>query len=132
MTVDMDSAPAPAPAAAAAPAPANGVNGAGAHAKPATESIADGAGEPPAYQAHPLGPLSAQEITESSGLIRAAWPQGTVFQFKVVTLLEPAKAQLMPYLEAERKGQTPTDIDRRSFVVYYLRNTVSGGGGHDS
>lgn len=75
--------------------------------------------------AHPLGPLSGDEISRSSSLIRAAWPEGTKFQFKVVTLLEPAKAELIPYLSAERKGQSTSSIDRRSFVVYYIRNTVS-------
>ncbi len=79
----------------------------------------------PAYSAHPLGPLSSQEITQSSVLIRGAWPEGTLFQFKVITLLEPAKAELTPSLQAERRGQTPTDLDRRAFVVYYLRSTVS-------
>jgi len=79
---------------------------------------------PPAYQAHPLGPLSADEIKKASALVRQAWPEGTLFQFKAVTLLEPAKLELIPYLDAERKGQVPTDIDRRAFVVYYLKNTV--------
>jgi len=78
----------------------------------------------PAYQAHPIGPLSGHEIERSSALIRKAWPGDTRFQFKVITLLEPAKAELIPYLDAERKGQKHRDIDRRAFVVYYLRNTV--------
>jgi len=78
----------------------------------------------PAYQAHPIGPLSGREIEHSSTLIRRAWPAGTGFQFKVVTLLEPAKAELVPYLDAERKGQKHRDLDRRAFVVYYLKNTV--------
>lgn len=80
---------------------------------------------PPPYQAHPLGPLSAQEIIQSSSLIKAYWPAGTDCHFKVITLLEPAKAELIPYLQAERAGQSPTDIDRRAFVVYYFRRTVS-------
>ncbi|KLU85592.1 copper amine oxidase 1 [Magnaporthiopsis poae ATCC 64411] len=95
-------------------------NGAAA-AAPATQI--DATVTPPACQAHPLGPLSGDEISRSSSLIRAAWPEGTKFQFKVVTLLEPAKAELMPYLVAERNGQSPSSIDRRSFVVYYIRNT---------
>lgn len=74
---------------------------------------------------HPLGPLTGAEITQSSDLIRAQWPEGTGFQFKVVTLLEPVKDELVPYLDAERAGQTPRPIDRKSQVVYYLRKTVS-------
>ena len=78
----------------------------------------------PAYQAHPIGPLSGEEIERSSSLIRQVWPTETKFQFKVITLLEPAKAELVPYLDAERKGQKHRAIDRRAFVVYYLKNTV--------
>lgn len=74
---------------------------------------------------HPLGPLTASEISQSSDLIRAQWPEGTKFQFKVVTLLEPPKTELAPYLQAERAGRPVKPIDRKSQVVYYLRNTVS-------
>lgn len=74
---------------------------------------------------HPLGPLSADEISHSSALIRAQWPEGTKFQFKILTLLEPPKAELVPYLAAEKAGETPKPIDRKSQVVYYLRTTVS-------
>lgn len=75
--------------------------------------------------AHPLGPLTASEISQSTDLIRAQWPEGTKFQFKVVTLLEPPKTELAPYLQAERAGRPVKPIDRKSQVVYYLRNTVS-------
>lgn len=74
---------------------------------------------------HPLGPLSANEITQSSSLIKSQWPESTKFQFKILTLLEPPKAELVPYLAAEKSGETPKPIDRKSQVVYYLRNTVS-------
>ena len=89
-----------------------------------TSADSNGSAGPPAYQAHPIGPLSSQEIEGASALIRRAWPDGTYFQFKVITLLEPAKAELVPYLDAERKGQQHHSIDRRAFVVYYLKNTV--------
>lgn len=75
--------------------------------------------------AHPLGPLTASEISQSTDLIRAQWPEDTKFQFKVVTLLEPPKTELAPYLQAERAGRPVKPIDRKSQVVYYLRNTVS-------
>ena len=86
---------------------------------------ADGDPAPPAYSSHPLGPLSAKEITHGRDLLVASWPAGTDCHFKAITLLEPAKAGLIPYLTAERLMQTPTDIDRRAFVVYYIRGTVS-------
>lgn len=75
---------------------------------------------------HPIGPLTAQEIAQSAALLKAFWPANTDLQFKTITLLEPVKTLLLPYLQAERAGQTPTPIERRSFLIYYIRNTVSG------
>lgn len=74
---------------------------------------------------HPIGPLTASEITRSTSILRASWPANTDFHFKAVTLLEPLKAELLPYLQAERSGSTPAKIDRKAFVLYYIRNTVS-------
>jgi primary-amine oxidase len=73
---------------------------------------------------HPLGPLTASEIKESTRLIKSIWPSNTNIQFKVITLKEPNKADLTPFLAAEHSGQQPPAIERRSFVVYYIRNTV--------
>ncbi len=75
---------------------------------------------------HPLGPLTAQEISQSSALVRGSWPHTIDCHFKVITLLEPPKVELAPYLAAKRLGQMPASIDRRAFVVYYFRGTVSG------
>ena len=74
---------------------------------------------------HPIAPLTASEITESSRLIREFWPANTNLHFKAIMLQEPNKAELLPYLAAERKGGRPAPIERRSFVTYYIRNTVS-------
>ncbi len=73
---------------------------------------------------HPLGPLTAAEISESSRLLRSVWPGNTNLQFKAITLLEPPKAELLPYLDAEHKGKPVPTLARKSFVVYYIRNTV--------
>ena len=73
---------------------------------------------------HPIAPLTSSEIRESSSLIRECWPANTDVHFKTVTLQEPIKAELLPYLEAGRKGRKATPIERRSLVVYYIRNTV--------
>ncbi|PSR88684.1 copper amine oxidase [Coniella lustricola] len=72
---------------------------------------------------HPLGPLTKSEISQATALIKSQWPEGTKFQFKIVTLLEAPKDELVLYLEAERAGRTPKPIDRKATVVYYLRNT---------
>lgn len=75
--------------------------------------------------AHPFAPLTAQEITASADLIRSQWPAGTDVHFKVITLQEPPKALVVPILEAEKSGETFTPPPRKSYVTYYLRNTVS-------
>jgi primary-amine oxidase len=74
--------------------------------------------------AHPLAPLSAQEIKAASSLIQNQWPENTDLQFKVVTLEEPAKVEMVPFLEAEFKGENVSAIDRRVMCVYYIRKTV--------
>lgn len=74
---------------------------------------------------HPLGPLTAAEISESARLIKSLWPTNTNLQFKTITLQEPSKAELAPFLVASHAGRPTPNIERRSFVVYYIRNTVS-------
>ena len=73
---------------------------------------------------HPLSPLTSREIVKSAELIRGIYPQKTNLQFKIVTLQEPEKAQLIPFLESEHRGAQVPRIDRKAFVNYYIRNTV--------
>lgn len=75
-------------------------------------------------EVHPLAPISSDEIQRSVSLIHQSWPTDTNFQFKAVTLQEPAKAETVPYLEADFHGGDLPHIDRRAFVAYYIRNTV--------
>ena len=74
---------------------------------------------------HPLCPITASEIQQAAHLIKSSWPYKTDIHFKAVTLEEPAKAQLVPYLDAERQHTKLPRIDRKAFVSYYIRNTVS-------
>src|SRR5271156_4015523 len=48
---------------------------------------------------HPLDPLTAAEITTAVVALRAAYPPESPIHFKAVTLDEPAKALLIPYLD---------------------------------
>lgn len=73
---------------------------------------------------HPLAPLSASEITASASIIRASWPAHTDLHFKVITLQEPPKAEVLRYLEAEHAGESRPDVTRKAFLNYYIRNTV--------
>jgi primary-amine oxidase len=74
--------------------------------------------------AHPLCPLSGEEISQASAIITGSWPAGTDLRFKTVTLEEPSKKQFIPYLDAEHSGGSLPQIDRKVFVAYYVRNTV--------
>lgn len=74
---------------------------------------------------HPLAAVTGAEISHAAALIKALWPENTTLQFKVITLEEPPKSQILPYLEAEHTGGPLPAIERKAFVNYYLRNTVS-------
>lgn len=43
--------------------------------------------------AHPLAPLSAQEIQVAVSIVKSQWPANVDLHFKLVTLEEPAKAE---------------------------------------
>lgn len=74
--------------------------------------------------AHPLAPLTSEEIRTASSVLKSIWPQNVDIQFKAVTLEEPPKAEVVPYLEAEHNGTALPHISRKAFISYYLRNTV--------
>jgi primary-amine oxidase len=74
---------------------------------------------------HPFTPLSADEISIASGLIESQWPAQVDIHFKVLTLVEPPKVEVLPYLEAEKAGRPLPRIARKALVNYYIRNTVS-------
>ena len=73
---------------------------------------------------HPLSPLSASELKDAAAIIKASWPAHTDLHFKVVTLQEPPKVEVLKYLEAEHSGKSVPSISRKAFVNYYIRNTV--------
>ncbi|KAI4260893.1 MAG: hypothetical protein LQ352_000048 [Teloschistes flavicans] len=72
---------------------------------------------------HPLSPLTSSEITNASHLVQNLWPSNTDLQYKVITLQEPEKAQVLPYLDAEHGGAKTPTIERKAFVCYYIRKT---------
>lgn len=74
---------------------------------------------------HPLAPLDAAEITTAAELVKALWPSATDLQFKAITLEEPPKTEVIPFLHAERHGLPLPYIGRKAFANYYIRNTVS-------
>ena len=74
---------------------------------------------------HPLNPVTESEILGAANILRSKYPEGTKLHFKAITLEEPEKAIMMPYLQAEHNGGILPKIDRKVFISYYLRNTVS-------
>ena len=73
---------------------------------------------------HPLAPLTADEINTAAALVRRLWPSGTQLHYKIVTLQEPRKVEVLPFLQAEHGRRTLPIIQRKAFVNYYIRNTV--------
>ncbi|OQV00604.1 Copper amine oxidase, N2 domain-containing protein [Cladophialophora immunda] len=69
---------------------------------------------------HPLDPITANEIEETARLIKSKYAEGAV-HFKSISILDPAKKALLPYLAAERAGKSPLPtIPRRTKAVWVL------------
>jgi primary-amine oxidase len=73
---------------------------------------------------HCTAPLTGDEISHASSLVKALYPSNTSLQFKVVTLQEPPKSEVLQYLEAEHSGRPLPSLERKAFINYYIRNTV--------
>jgi primary-amine oxidase len=77
---------------------------------------------------HPLAALSEHEIKAVAGLTKGLYSPATEIHFKVITLQEPPKDQVLSYLEAEHAtGDALVQlkaIDRKAWVNYYIKNTV--------
>ena len=74
-------------------------------------------------RAHPYNPLSADEIKYASSILETQWAQNTDIQYKVITLQEPPKKEVLPYLDAEARGASLPFIARKAFISYYPRKT---------
>lgn len=72
---------------------------------------------------HPLDPLTPDEITTVAKILRAVYPPNSPIHFKAVTLDEPAKSLVVPYLEAEHRGSPLPIVPRSAYVLYVMQNT---------
>ncbi|KAH8892169.1 amine oxidase [Thozetella sp. PMI_491] len=71
---------------------------------------------------HPLDPLSPQEISLAASITKNHFT-GKRLIFRVTTLAEPPKKQLIPFLEAERLGERrPLPPPRTAQIQFYLEN----------
>lgn len=79
-------------------------------------ALNDGSVEP-----HPLQPLSVAESVMARQAVISAWGRDVLIQFRSIALEEPAKKELVPFLEAEHAG-TVTSVTpkpaRRAMVQY--------------
>ena len=72
---------------------------------------------------HPLDPLTADEILKVSALLKAHSPKQSL-HFKIITIIEPPKTQLRPFLKAERNGAIKENLTRKASSLYYHRGTA--------
>lgn len=70
---------------------------------------------------HPLDPLTPDEISRGASIVRPNFGRQDNLNFRVITLQEPPKALLAPFLDNERcgkpSGQPPTRNARVEIVL---------------
>lgn len=73
---------------------------------------------------HPLDPLCSIEISKSSHIIRENHPNEKGWIFNSITLLEPPKKELLPYLlNNVEKSPATIPIPRKSFSILIEKRT---------
>ncbi|CAI6331814.1 unnamed protein product [Periconia digitata] len=70
------------------------------------------------HKAHPLDPLSAQEIDTIATLVKSCIKEKVLF--RVITLVEPAKKELISFLDAEHSGSAAPHVTRKAMVHAYI------------
>ncbi|RDW60683.1 amine oxidase-2 [Coleophoma cylindrospora] len=72
-----------------------------------------------AIEPHPLDPLSPQEISLAAKLLKNHCSDKNVI-FRIITLAEPSKKLMIPFLQAEKTSQPRLPPPRVAFVQYYM------------
>ncbi|KAJ5729156.1 copper amine oxidase 1 [Penicillium malachiteum] len=75
-------------------------------------------------QPHPFDPLSPAEISQAAHCVKDAFPNDDI-AFRVVTLFEPAKTEMIPFLEAEHAKKPGASPPRRTALVHINLNGLS-------
>ncbi|KAL4990682.1 copper amine oxidase [Aspergillus falconensis] len=72
---------------------------------------------------HPFDPITPGEITLATKILQAAFP-GVALRYKKIDLKEPIKAEVIPYIEAERLGRPlPRKPTRLLLVLFHRMDT---------
>ena len=66
---------------------------------------------------HPFDPLSPDEISRAAAVVRPHFSQQQDVNFRVVTLQEPPKKAMLPFLESPRPQNRPARCARVDVVV---------------
>ncbi|KAJ6096103.1 hypothetical protein N7486_006849 [Penicillium sp. IBT 16267x] len=74
---------------------------------------------------HPFDPLTPVEIAQAAKIVRSDFP-GELPNFRVITLQEPPKNEMLQFLEQEHQGQSHTSRPARSARVQVIIRTQSG------
>jgi primary-amine oxidase len=62
---------------------------------------------------HPLSPLSEHEFRNARDIINGLYGAESTLFFRAISLNEPRKAELIPYLEAEHAGAALAELSER-------------------
>lgn len=76
---------------------------------------------------HPLSALSADEARQARDAILKLHP-GSVIDFRVIYLLEPPKADVIPFLEAEHAGTLTAETPRPPRLAQLKYDVIGGEG----
>lgn len=74
---------------------------------------------------HPLSALSADEVLRARDVILSLHP-GALVDFRVIYLLEPAKADVVPFLDAEHAGTLTADTPRPPRLAQLKYDVIGG------
>lgn len=64
--------------------------------------------------------------SQASSIIKTSFPQGIEPNFRVVTLKEPPKSVLIPFLDSEARRQVPLSIPDRIARVHVVIESATG------
>ncbi|PVH95648.1 hypothetical protein DM02DRAFT_675343 [Periconia macrospinosa] len=71
-----------------------------------------------AFQPHPFDPLSAQEIKTIAALVKSNMNEKVIF--RVITLVEPPKGEMIAFLDASQTGSPKSNVTRKAMVHAYF------------
>ncbi|KAJ9130973.1 Amine oxidase [Pleurostoma richardsiae] len=74
---------------------------------------------------HPFDPLTPEEITLAAAIVRPLFSDPNPI-FRVITLQEPPKKEMIPFLEHEHRGEVPGSVPARCARVQLLVRSEGG------